>query len=95
MHHCITEAKESFFLYFITDCIMRIRVLLTLLICLLVITLQKTTSQAYSILNLKPTATNAQVEAQYKKLRSKYRRNRIKKSMVRQAYDQILFERQF
>ena len=70
---------------------MRIKPLFALLVCLIVITLQKTTSQAYSILNLRPTATNAEVEAQYKKLRSKYRRNRIKKSMVRQAYDQILF----
>lgn len=74
---------------------MRIKSLVALLVCLFVITLQKTTSQAYSILNLKPTATNAEIESQYKKLRSKHRRNRIKKSMVRQAYDQILFERQF
>jgi hypothetical protein len=75
---------------------MRIRSLFTVLICFVLCTaLQKPTAQAYSILNVKATATNAEVEAQYKRLRSKYRRNRVKKSMLRQAYDQILFERQF
>lgn len=70
---------------------MRIKSLFVVLIWLTVIAYQKSTSQAYSILNLRETASNAEVEAQYKRLRSKYRRNRIKKSMVRQAYDQILF----
>lgn len=74
---------------------MRIMTLLALLAYLVLVTMQKSTSQAYAILNLKESATNAEVEAQYKRLRSKHRRNRVKKSMVRQAYDQILFERQF
>lgn len=49
----------------------------------------------YSILQVSQAASLEEVESQYKKLRSRNRRSRAKKAMIRRAYDQILFERQF
>lgn len=45
----------------------------------------------YSVLQVSQTATNSEIEAQYKKLRSRNKRSRAKKQMIRKAYDQILF----
>ena len=54
-----------------------------------------TAMSPYSILGVSRTATDKQIEAQYRKMRSKHRRSRLKKNMVRQAYDQIMVERKF
>ena len=49
----------------------------------------------YSILGIERTATDAEVQAQYRKMRSKNRRSRFKKNMMKEAYDQIMVERKF
>lgn len=49
----------------------------------------------YAILGLSRTATDSEVEAQYLKLRSRNRKSRAKKNLVRSAYDQIMMERKF
>ena len=49
----------------------------------------------YSILGIERTATDAEVQAQYRKMRSRNRRSRFKKNMMKGAYDQIMVERKF
>lgn len=49
----------------------------------------------YSVLHISETASLEEIEDQYKRLRSKHRRSRSKKHMLKQAYNKILFERQF
>lgn len=49
----------------------------------------------YGILGLSSSASDSQIENKYRHLRSKYRRNRIKKNMLKQAYNQIMVERNF
>jgi|JI6StandDraft_1071083.scaffolds.fasta_scaffold1128001_2 preprotein translocase subunit Sec63 len=49
----------------------------------------------YNILGVSRTATDSEVEAQYRRLRSKHRRNRARKNMAKQAYSQIMMERRF
>ena len=44
----------------------------------------------YAVLGLSKTATDVEVDAKYRKLRSRNRRSRTKKNMVRSAYDQIM-----
>ena len=49
----------------------------------------------YAVLGIGRTATDSEIDAQYRKLRSRNRRSRVKKNMVRSAYDQIMMERKF
>ena len=49
----------------------------------------------YSILGVSKTATDSEIESKYKRMRSRSRGSRVKKNMVRQAYDQIMVERKF
>jgi len=49
----------------------------------------------YAVLGISRTATDSEIDAQYRKLRSRNRRSRTKKNMVRTAYDQIMMERKF
>ena len=49
----------------------------------------------YKVLGISETASMDEIDRQYKKLRSRNRRSRSKKHMMKQAYNRILFERQF
>lgn len=57
--------------------------------------LQTNALSPYKILGVPRTATDSEVDVKYRQLRGKYRRNRMKKNMVKQAYDQIMIERKF
>ena len=58
-------------------------------------TLPSSKFSPYVILQVSQTATTAEIDAQYKRLRARNKRSRAKKQIIRKAYDQILFERQF
>ena len=45
----------------------------------------------YAILQVSQTATTAEIDTQYKRLRARNKRSRAKKQIIRKAYDQILF----
>jgi hypothetical protein len=49
----------------------------------------------YRILQVTEDVSNRELDQQYRRLRSKHRRNRAKKNMIKKAYDKILFDRQF
>lgn len=49
----------------------------------------------YRVLQVPETASMNQIDKQYRKMRSRNRRSRSRKLMIKQAYNQILFERQF
>lgn len=49
----------------------------------------------YAVLGISRTATDSEIDAQYRKLRSRNRRSRAKKNLARTAYDQIMMERKF
>ena len=68
---------------------MLLRILLTLLLFLFFLADQVEAISPYNILGLKRTASDDEVEDKYKRLRSKHRRNKVRKNMVTQAYNQI------
>ena len=53
------------------------------------------TLSPYSVLRLAPGASDLEVEKQYKKLRSRNRNSRTKKTMIRSAYSSIMNQRKY
>jgi hypothetical protein len=75
---------------------MRIVRIIISILCVIIISARESPAlNPYSILKIGETATNSEIERQYKMLRSKNRRSHTKKAMIRKAYDQIMFSRQF
>ena len=69
---------------------MRYQIILTILCIFLSSIKQIQALDPYSILRVPKDATDREVELKYKKMRSKNRNNRMRKTMIKGAYSNIM-----